>query len=98
MTFLYKKLTNSFIGNGKNENIANILVNKDEYYLDFLNNLYDKILKEKKNHKNNKCGNCGRNLFFKGKNIYNICPEILIISFDIKIDCSNKVFLYRINS
>jgi hypothetical protein len=45
-------------------------MNEREPYFDFLNNLYDKILKEKKNSKKNKC-KCGSTHVFKGKNIYN---------------------------
>ena len=87
------QIKNSFVGNGENENLTNNWMNETAPYLDFLNNLYDKILKEQKNPKNYKCENCGNNHFFKGKNIYNICPEILFISFDINFNEENSFFV-----
>jgi hypothetical protein len=83
---------NSFVEMEVNENQTNNWMNEREPYFDFLNNLYDKILKEKKNSKKNKC-NCGSTHVFKGKNIYNICPEILFINFDINFNEKNSFFV-----
>jgi hypothetical protein len=86
------KIMNSFVEMEVNENQTNNWMNEREPYFDFLNNLYDKILKEKKNSKKYKC-NCGSTHVFKGKNIYNICPEILFINFDINFNEKNSFFV-----
>jgi len=86
------QIRNSFGGYGINENQDNNLMNKHAPYFDFLNNLYDNILKEKKNPKNYKC-KCGSTHFFKGKNIFHFCPEILFISFDINFNEQNSFFV-----
>jgi hypothetical protein len=86
------QLKNSFVEYGVNENQNNNWMNEPGPYFDFLNNLYDKILKEQKNQKKFKCI-CGSTHFFKGKNIYNICPEILFISFDININEQNSFYV-----
>jgi hypothetical protein len=86
------QLKNSFAGYGENENQTNNWMNGAVPYFDFLNNLYDKILKEQKKPLNYKC-NCRSNHFFKGKNIYSICPEILFINFDINFNEQNSFFI-----
>ena len=86
-------IRNSFIGNGANENLANNWMNSPAPYFDFLDNLYDKVLKEQKKPKNYKCGNCKGNHFLKGKNLYEICPEILIINFNINFNEHNSFFV-----
>ena len=53
-------------------------------YLNFKDKLYNNDFSKEIESKTNICFNCKKNKFYVKKNIYKICPEVLIICFDKK--------------
>jgi hypothetical protein len=67
--------------------------NLNEYfYLNFTNNLIDKAYKKEITSENYSCEYCKNQRFLTRKNIFNLCPEILIICFDKKEERKPKLF------
>ena len=78
-----------------NKNILNVTDSKyssemDEYYR-FKFEKYINNNEKEKEYKNHSCKSCEGNKFVTRKNIYEYCPEVLIISFDKNyVDENNK--------